>query len=233
MRLLLLRVENVPAVHSGPPSPSRGAPRPAFSRGATRQGPCWRAGHHYRTFRPVRNTRRNWATRGGPGIRSCQNVRGFRRPAVLPSTDSSAKTLRCSRALLRGALLGSLIRALLGQALCHRSRGTDTRGEGRPSIRVLSLKRDPCPPRLPACPAPGFISALGGPRVPPSRDLCRAVGGGTCLCSAESAATSGRRHGHSAATSAHRSVRRQRTPETRRQDPQVRPSGTPAHGGMG
>lgn len=171
MRLLLLRVENVPAVHSGPPSPSRGAPRLAFSRGATRQGPCWRAGHHYRTFRPVRNTRRNWATREGPGIGSCQNARGFRRPAVLPSTDSSAKTLRRSRALLRGALLGSLIRALLGQALCHRSRGMDTRGEGRPSIRVVPETR-PLPATPSRLPSSGLHLSLGRTQSAPlSRPL--------------------------------------------------------------
>lgn len=55
-------------------------------------------------------------------------------------------------------------------ALCHGCCGADTHGEGRPSFRVSSWKRESRPPLLSECPALGLISALGGPRVLPSRD---------------------------------------------------------------
>lgn len=103
----------------------------------------------------------------GSRIGSCQNARGLRRPAVLPSTGficGDTETLGSAA----GALLGSLIRALLGQALATAAAGRTRVGSGRPSIRVLSLKRDPRPPRFPACPAPGFISQ---PWADPERPL--------------------------------------------------------------
>ena len=55
-------------------------------------------------------------------------------------------------------------------ALCHGCRGADTHQEGCPSFHVSSWKRESRLPLLSECPAPGLISALGGPRVLPSRD---------------------------------------------------------------
>lgn len=85
MRLLLLRVEHVPAVHSGPRPRPEG--RPAL---LSREKPPARvpAGGAVTTIghSGLSGTPAETATREGPGIGSCQNVRGFRQPAVLPST---------------------------------------------------------------------------------------------------------------------------------------------------